>query len=118
MRAVTVSDYRAAPEVAELPTPEPGPGQVLIKLRAAGMNPMDLKLAAGDWKPAPAAFPMVLGADGAGIVERVGEGTTRFSGGDEVFGQLLVAPIGSAGTYAEYVAVSADAPLARVPSGL
>jgi NADPH:quinone reductase-like Zn-dependent oxidoreductase/catechol 2,3-dioxygenase-like lactoylglutathione lyase family enzyme len=82
------------------------------------MNPMDLKLAAGDWKPAPAAFPMVLGADGAGVVERVGEGTTRFSAGDKIFGQLLVAPIGSSGTYAEYVAVSADAPLARVPSGL
>jgi len=61
---------------------------------------------------------MVLGADGAGVVERVGEGTSRFSAGDEVFGQLLVAPIGSAGTYAEYVAVSADAPLARIPSGL
>jgi NADPH:quinone reductase-like Zn-dependent oxidoreductase len=79
---------------------------------------MDLKLASGDWKPAPATFPMVLGADGAGVVERVGEGTTRFSAGDEIFGQLLVAPIGSAGTYAEYAAVSADAPLARIPNDL
>src|SRR5260370_40155717 len=82
------------------------------------MNPMDLWLASGAWKPMPATFPMVLGADGAGIVEKLGEGTSRYSGGEHVFGRLLVAPLGSAGTYAEYVAVSEDAPLARVPSGL
>ena len=118
MRAVTVSEYGATPMVGEVPTPEPGAGQVLIRLGAAGMNPADRKLASGEWRPAPATFPMVLGVDGAGVVEAVGEGTTRFSVGEEVFGQLLVAPIGSAGTYAEYVAVSADAPLARIPSGL
>jgi NADPH:quinone reductase-like Zn-dependent oxidoreductase len=118
MRAVTVSEYGATPVVGEVPTPEPGAGQVLIRLRAAGMNPADLKLASGEFKPAPATFPMVLGVDGAGVVEKIGEGVTRFAVGDEVFGQLLIAPIGSAGTYAEYVAVSADAPLARVPSDL
>jgi NADPH:quinone reductase-like Zn-dependent oxidoreductase len=61
---------------------------------------------------------MVLGVDGAGIVEAIGEGTTRFARGDKVFGQLLIPPVGAFGTYAEYVAVSADAPLARVPDGL
>jgi NADPH:quinone reductase-like Zn-dependent oxidoreductase len=66
----------------------------------------------------PATFPMVLGADGAGVVEKVGEAESRFSVGDDLFGQLLIPPLGSAGTYAEYVAVSQDAPLARVPSGL
>jgi NADPH:quinone reductase-like Zn-dependent oxidoreductase len=90
----------------------------LIKLRAAGMNPMDLWLASGAWKPMPATFPMVLGADGAGVVEELGEGTSRYSVGDDLFGQLLIAPLGSAGTYAEYVAVSENAPLARVPTGL
>jgi NADPH:quinone reductase len=118
MRAVTVNEYGATPEVAEVPTPQPGPRQVLMKMRAAGMNPMDRTLAAGAWQPAPATFPMVLGADGAGVVEAVGEDATRFSPGDEVFGQLLIAPIGSAGTYAEYVAVTEDAPLAPVPNGL
>jgi NADPH:quinone reductase-like Zn-dependent oxidoreductase len=118
VHAVTVSDYGAAPVVTELPTPAAGPGRVLIKLAAAGMNPMDAKLASGEWRPAPATFPMVLGVDGAGIVEAVGEGATRFSLGEEIFGQLLVAPIGSAGTYAEYVAVTAEAPLAPVPKGL
>ena len=118
MRAVTVTEYGATPAVAEMPTPGPGPGQVLIKLRAAGMNPMDRMLASGAWKPMPATFPMVLGADGAGVVEQLGEGESRFSLGDDLVGQLLIAPLGSAGTYAEYVAVTEDAPLARVPSGL
>ncbi len=87
-------------------------------MRAAGMNPMDATLASAAWRPAPATFPMVLGADGAGVVEGVGEGARRFSRGDELFGQLLIAPLGSAGTYAEYVAVTEEAPLARVPDGL
>jgi NADPH:quinone reductase-like Zn-dependent oxidoreductase len=118
MRAITVTEYGAAPAVAEMPTPGSGPGQVLIKLRAAGMNPMDRTLASGDWKAMPATFPMVLGADGAGVVEQLGEGESRFSLGDDLFAQLFIAPLGSAGTYAEYVAVTEDAPLARVPSGL
>jgi NADPH2:quinone reductase len=118
MRAVAVSGYGATPSVMEIPTPEPGERQVLIKLRAAGMNPMDLTLASGAWKPMPATFPMVLGADGAGVVEKVGEGTSRFAVGDDLFGQFLLAPLGSAGTYAEYVAVTEDAPLARVPGEL
>jgi NADPH:quinone reductase-like Zn-dependent oxidoreductase len=61
---------------------------------------------------------MVLGVDGAGTVDSLGEGVTRFSLGERIFGQLLLAPIGSAGTYAEYVAVTAEAPLAAVPKGL
>src|SRR5690349_16845767 len=100
MRAVTVTEYGATPAVAEMPTPEPGPGQVLIRLRAAGMNPMDRALASGAWKPMPATFPMVLGVDGAGVVEQLGPGASRFSVGDDLFGRLLIAPLGSAGTYA------------------
>ena len=118
MRAVAVSEYGALPVVMDLPTPAAGLGQILIKLAAAGMNPMDAMLASGDWRPAPATFPMVLGVDGAGIVEALGEGAARFLLGDRIFGQLLISPIGSAGTYAEYVAVTAEAPLAQVPGGL
>jgi NADPH:quinone reductase len=119
MRAITVDEYGAAPALTEVPDPHPGPGQVLIKVEAAGMNPMDRSMAAGAWKEQmPGTFPFVLGADLAGVVEAIGEGADRFQAGDEVFGQLLVAPLGSAGTYAEYVAVTEDAPLARVPEGL
>jgi NADPH2:quinone reductase len=118
MRAVIVAEYGSDPVVAEVPTPQPKAGQVLIRLIAAGMNPMDRTLASGDWRPMPAIFPMVLGADGAGLVEQVGEGATRFAVGQNVFGQLLIPPLGSAGTYAEYVAVTDDAPLTLVPDGL
>jgi NADPH:quinone reductase-like Zn-dependent oxidoreductase len=119
MRAITVSEYDASPTVTELPRPQPGPGQVLIAVQAAGMNPMDVQIADGGWKDRmPATFPMVLGADLAGAVEEAGPGASRFAPGDELFGQLLIPPLGSAGTYAEYVAVSEDAPLARVPAGL
>ncbi len=118
MRAVAVNYFGDLPEVMEATTPIAGPGQVLIKLVAASINPMDAKLASGEWRPAPAVFPMVLGVDGAGYVEATGEGTTKFSRGDRVFGQLFIPPIGATGTYAEYVAVSAQAPLTWVPDDL
>src|SRR6202046_2204990 len=118
MRAVTVRQFGQSPQVEELATPVAGPGQVLIKLAAASGNPMDAKLASGEWRPAPGIFPMVLGVDGAGVIEAVGEGVTRFSPGDRVFGQLFIPPVGSSGTYADFVAVTSDAPLAHVPVGL
>jgi NADPH:quinone reductase len=118
VRAVTVSRFGESPVVTQVTTPSAGPGQVLIKLFAAGVNPMDAKLASGEWRPAPAVFPMVLGVDGAGVVEATGAGTTRFFPGDGVFGQLFIPPIGASGTYAEYVAATEEAPLARVPDGV
>ncbi len=119
MRAITVNEYGAAPALTELPDPHPGPRQLLIRIEAAGMNPMDGSMAAGAWKERmPGSFPFVLGADLAGVVDAVGEGGGRFQPGEEVFGQLLIAPLGSAGTYAQYVAVTEDAPLARLAEGL
>jgi NADPH:quinone reductase len=119
MRAITVSGYGARPSVTELPAPQAGPGQVLIATRAAGMNPMDMQIANGSWQDQMSAtFPMVLGADLAGTIREDGPGAARFAPGDEVFGQLLIPPLGSTGTYAEYVACGQDAPLARIPAGL
>jgi NADPH:quinone reductase-like Zn-dependent oxidoreductase len=119
MRAIAVNEYGAKATVVELPKPKPGPHQILIKVDAAGMNPMDRSIADGAWQGRmPGTFPLVLGADLAGEVEAVCSGTTRFAPGDEVFGQLFVPPLGSTGTYAEYVAVTEDATLAKVPSGL
>ena len=118
MRAVVVSEYGSAPVVDEVPTPQPEEGQVLVRLSTAGMNPMDSTLASGVWRPMPAIFPMVLGADGAGVIEKVGGGTSRLAVGDRVFGQTFIPPLGSSGTYAEYVAVTEDAPMAIAPDGL
>jgi NADPH:quinone reductase-like Zn-dependent oxidoreductase len=118
MRAVIVNEYGGTPVITEIPTPRAGPRQVLIRLRAAGVNPGDVWIASGAQPSEAATFPMVLGADGAGIVEAIGEGETLFSPGDQVFGQLWTAPFVEAGTHAEYVAVSEDAALARVPDAL
>jgi len=119
MRAIAVNEYGAMPALMEVPDPQAGPGQVLIKVEAAGINPFDRMIADGALQPiGPAQFPLVLGVDLAGIVEAVGEGAGRFAPGEELFGVLLIAPWGSAGTYAERVAVSEDQPLARVPQGL
>jgi NADPH:quinone reductase len=119
MRAIAVSEYGGSPMVSDLPKPQPGPGQLTIRIEAAAMNPMDRKIADGAWRSQMAAtFPLVPGADVAGVVEELGSGATRFASGDKVFGQLLIAPIGSAGTYAEQVAVPEEAPLALVPGGL
>jgi NADPH:quinone reductase len=115
MRAVTVNEYGSDPVVGVVPTPEPKAGEVLIKLTAAGTNPMDRALASGAWRPMPVVFPMVPGADFAGVIEAVGEGATRFHVGESVFGQSFTASLGAAGTYAEYLVLAEDAPLARVP---
>jgi NADPH:quinone reductase-like Zn-dependent oxidoreductase len=80
MRTIAVSEYGAGPAVTELPRPRPGPGQVLIAVQAAGMNPMDMEIANGGWKDRmPATFPMVLGADLTGIVEEDGPAAVRSS---------------------------------------
>src|SRR6202048_1464622 len=103
----------------DMPDQQPGPGQVLIKIHAAGINPMDRNLANGAMKATmPATLPFILGSDLAGVVQAVGEGAAKFKSDDEVFGHLLIAPLGSAGTYAEYVAVTEDAPLTQIPEGL
>jgi NADPH:quinone reductase len=119
MHAIAVNEYGANPALVELPKPQPGPRQILIKERAAGMNPGDRQISDGAWKDrVPGIFPLVLGADVAGVVESIGEATAKFAPGDEVFGQLLIPPLGSTGTYAEYVAANEDAPLAKLPNGL
>jgi NADPH:quinone reductase len=103
MRAVAVRALGDAPEMMDLPKPAPGPGEILVKLRAAGVNPFDWKIADGTAATSlPHVFPLILGVDGAGTVEGVGPGVTRYHVGDGVYGQFLHPPVGI-GTYAEYV---------------
>jgi len=93
--------------------PEPGPGDVLLRVGGAGINPGDAVLRAGR-VPELVDLPWTPGNDVAGVVERVGEGVTRFVPGDEVYGML---PVSRRGAYAEYTAVSAAA-LAPKPKNL
>jgi len=118
VRAIAVLEFGGSPVLVDVPEPVPGPGGVLVRLAAAGVNPFDRKVADGMMKGSmPHVFPLVLGIDGAGVVEALGEGATRFAVGDRVFGTFFHAPAGE-GTYAEYVTVPETNPLALLPAGL
>src|SRR5580700_589434 len=96
--------------------PEPGPGQVLVRICASGVNPLDTKIRAGEARHAKQPLPAVLGMDMAGVVAAVGAGVTAFKPGDEVYG--MVGGVGGLqGTLAEFVVADA-ALLARKPKTL
>ena len=116
MRVITQNTVGDASvlEVAEAPVPVAGPGEVLVKVGAAGVNPVDTYIRGGGF-PALGEPPFTLGWDVAGTVEQVGAGVERFAAGDEVYG-LLTFP-GTGGGYAEYAVVKASN-LAKRPSWL
>ncbi len=100
----------------ELAKPSPAPHQVLVKIHAAGVNPLDTKIRAEQGGHANQPLPAVLGLDMAGSVEAVGSGVTSFVPGDEVFG--MVGGVGKQqGTLAEYIAAD-ESLLAHKPSSL
>lgn len=116
MKAVAVAKFKDTPVVMDLPKPAIRPGAVLIKVRAAGINPFDWKMVDGimnDGKT-PHNFPLIMGVDGAGTVEEVGEGVTRFKKGDRIFGQFIHMPVGE-GSYAEYAIVPEKAAITLAP---
>lgn len=118
MRAVAVRKFHANPELMDVPKPKPSPGEVLVRLTAASVNPIDWKIADGMLEQMmPHAFPLVLGVDGAGIVEEVGNGVSRLAVGDSVYGQFLHSPVGI-GTYAEYATVPEGLAISRIPRSL
>ena len=98
---------------ADVPRPEPAPGQVLVRTKAAGVGPWDALIREGKAVVSP-PLPVILGSDFAGIVEATGPGVMGFSPGDEVFGATNDQFIGA---YAEYACASAKM-IARKPSSL
>ncbi|MER7661609.1 NADP-dependent oxidoreductase [Streptomyces sp. NPDC096193] len=117
MKALVAPDYVPLDQVTvtDHPTPTPGPDQVLIKVEAASLNPLDLMLITGAAKENfPAEHPLVVGMDAAGTVVEVGENVTLYSAGDPV----LAFTGGSAGAVAEYTMASPGPMLARRPGGL
>ncbi|TDB92960.1 NADP-dependent oxidoreductase [Actinomadura sp. 7K534] len=120
MRAVTYDSF--APDnsrlkVGDVPAPKVGPGQVLIEVRAAGVNPVDWKVMAGGLDGMmDAVFPVIPGWDVAGVVRGLGPDTPEFAPGDEVMSYARKDVV-HAGTFAEYVSVSAD-DVARKPAAL
>lgn len=97
MRAIRVKEFGGAEvlRLEEVPDPEPSKGQVVVRMKAAGVNPVDTYIRAGTYPRKP-QLPYTPGADGAGIVEKVGEGVTRVKAGDRVY-----VGGGFTGTYAE-----------------
>jgi NADPH2:quinone reductase len=97
MKAIRVKEF-GGPELLrleEVPEPHPGPGQVVVGIKAAGVNPVDTYIRAGIYPRKP-PLPYTPGADGAGMIESVGEGVTRVKTGDRVY-----VGGGFTGTYAE-----------------
>src|SRR6202789_872817 len=110
MKAIQITET-GGPEVlklVELPIPQPGPGQVLIRVEATGVNFIEIYFRKGVYK---ASMPLVPGSEAAGTVEELGPGVTGFEAGD------AVASVSVLGSYAEYALVSA-ASLVKVPAGL
>jgi NADPH:quinone reductase-like Zn-dependent oxidoreductase len=119
MRALHVPAAGELPQLADLPTPEPAEGTVLIRVKAAGLNPIDNAVAAGFLAQMgmPHEYPVVIGRDAAGVVEAVGAGVDHVAVGDEVLGHVLLTPPISAGTLAEYAVLPA-ATVTPKPAGL
>lgn len=117
MRAVRIHAY-GGPDVLkyeDAPRPEPAPGEVLVRVHAASVNPFDWKVRAGYLSAfVPYQFPLILGWDISGVVEAVADDVTDLAVGDAVFGRPDVM---RGGGYAEYVAVRATE-LVRKPATL
>lgn len=131
MKAVVATGY-GPPErytVADVAVPRPGPGQILVRIAAASINPADVRLPSGEFRDVmPLEFPHVPGNDFAGTVSEVGAGVTAYRVGDEIFGLAVpralramagARPSMSTGSLAEFAVFEADTPLlAHRPAGV
>ncbi|OUL98894.1 quinone oxidoreductase [Variovorax sp. JS1663] len=107
MRALMVEHADAPFSEVRLPRPVAGAGEVLVRIVASGVNPLDTKIRAGQAAHARQPLPAVLGMDLAGVVVATGAGVTRFRAGDEVYG-MAGGVGGLQGTLADHAAVDAD----------
>jgi len=117
MRAYVLTRYgdASAMELRDVPEPTAGAGEVLIRVRAAGLNPVDFKIRQGKMRlVTPLKLPQVAGSELSGVVEAVGAGVTRFAAEDRVFARVDKVKLGA---YAEYVAVH-ESLVAKMPESL
>lgn len=116
MRFVQFSDF-GGPEVLTVetgPIPAPGPGEVLVRVRATSINPVDIQLRRGDYSN-ELQLPSKIGVDVAGAIEKIGPGVSRFGIGDEVF--YVPRLLKNEGSYADYH-VEQEAIIAKKPASL
>jgi NADPH:quinone reductase-like Zn-dependent oxidoreductase len=115
MKAFVVKEYKGPLELAEMPEPAVGEHDVLVQVQAAGLNPIDEMIRAGEFKQIlPYELPLVLGNDVAGTVIRVGAKVRGFKSGDEVYARPRTDRIG---TFAERIAL-AEADVALKPTSI
>jgi len=115
MKAIRIHKY-GGPDVLvyeEVDTPRPGPSQILLRLRAIGVNPVDAAVRSNRF-PTPLEPPRIIGSDGAGIVTAVGSDVTAVTVGDEVMFTGL--GIGSQGSYADYAVIATAQAVVKPPS--
>jgi NADPH:quinone reductase-like Zn-dependent oxidoreductase len=113
MKAIRIHDYGNVDQLRyeDAPVPEIAPDEVLIRIHAAGVNPADWKSREGFMRQVrPLHFPAILGADAAGVVEKVGAAVARFKPGNSVVARVN-------GAYAEFAAIKTDA-VGRAPKGI
>jgi NADPH2:quinone reductase len=116
MQALVLQRYNGPLELTTLSRPVARAGEVLVRIKAAGLNPLDAKIRAGSAAHAKHPLPLVLGIDMAGIIEALGEGVTQFKPGDEVYG-MTGGVAGIQGSLAQFAAVDARL-IALKPSNL
>src|SRR5262245_21854204 len=107
MKALVLNEHNRSMQLKNVEKPVATAGKVLVRIVASGINPLDIKISAGQAAHAQVQLPTILGIDMAGVVETVGEGVEGFKPGDEVYG--MVGGVGGLqGTLAEYVAADAS----------
>ena len=116
MKAIRVHEYGGPPvlKLEDVPDPKPGRGEVLVRVRAAGVNPVDAYLHTGTYARKP-PLPYTPGQDGAGEIQAVGADVKDFKAGDRVYIAGVGNTVAGAGTYAE-LAVCAPSMLHRLPA--
>ena len=116
MQAIMAENFGGSEvlKIAEVATPDPGPGEVRVKVKAAGVNPFDAQVRRGDYADY-VSTPMKLGVELAGVVDALGEGVTNLAVGDEVFYSARV--LDNEGGYAEYHTERAEL-IAKKPGSL
>jgi NADPH:quinone reductase-like Zn-dependent oxidoreductase len=115
VRAFAIPDFNGSGSVVERPKPVPGEGQILVRVHAAGVNPMDPVLVAGYMRQmVEHRLPLIPGFDYAGVIEGVGPGVDDDRVGQEVFGAVGT-PVFGEGSWAEYVVASAALAQLRPP---
>lgn len=107
MHALILENYGDPFVYREINRPRPDQGEVLVRVKASGLNPLDAKIKAGQAEHVKQPLPAILGIEMAGIVVEVGEGVTGFAPGDKVYG-MTGGVAGMQGALAEYVAVDAE----------